>query len=407
MKIAIRLIIPPILLLGLGWWVMGWLSDNEEKPKRGRDYRRTPPKVRVAKLERTEFKVIISSNGVVRSHNSTSLTPRVGGRVLRISERFEDGSFFQKGEVLMELDPTDFDAAVATALARVARAEAVLAQEQARAEQALLDWKDLGNLGEPGDLVRRKPQLNEANAALTAAQADLEAAKRDSDRAEVTAPYAGCVQRRLVGLGQSVSPGSDLGEIFSTEFAEVRLPLTASDLSYFTLPENAGGSPINVSFYDSLDSNNTHCWEGTVIRTEGVLNASSRELHVISRVQDPYGLESKEPPLRIGQPVRAEIEGQALQDVFILPRESLRNPTEVVLVDPEKSTIKRTEIAPIWEDKKHVIVRDDLPEGWLLVVSSLPYAADGDRVEIIPDPPADEAESLNAGKTPADNNESG
>lgn len=408
MKIAIRLLIPPILILGLGWWVLGWLSEGEEKPKRSRDYRRAPPKVRVAKLERTDFKVIISSNGVVRAHNSTSLTPRVSGQVLRISEQFEDGAFFQSGDVLIELDPTDFDAALATAKARVARAEAVLAQEQARAEQARLDWTDLGNLGEPSDLVLRKPQLKEATASLTAAKADLEAANRDAERSEIAAPYAGCVRRRLVGPGQSVSPGTDLGEIFSTEFAEIRLPLTASDLSYFKLPEDAGESPISVSFYDSLDSTNTHCWKGTVIRTEGVLNANSRELHVISRVHDPYGLHGSDPPLRIGQPVHAKIEGKALQEVFVLPRKSLRNPTEVVLVDPKENTIKRTQITPIWEDKQHVIVRDDLPEGWLLIVSSLPYAADGDKVEIIENtPPAEDAEALNAGKSSTDASGSG
>jgi len=380
-KIVLRILIPLLTLAG-GWLIMGGLAKNKEEPVRRERAKGNLPKVYVMELRRTDFEVIISSNGVVRAHNSTSLTPRVSGRVHMIDERFEDGVFFNEGDVLLELDPTDFNAAVAGAEARVARAEAALAQEEARAEQALLDWKDLGYTDEPSNLVKRKPQLKEANANLIATQADLGVAERDAVRAKILAPYDGCVLHRAVGPGQSVSPGSSLGEIFSTKFAEIRLPLSATALKYFQLPEQSE-TRIGATLFDALTTDSTHTWEGTVVRTEGALSQASRELFVITRVEDPYGLNSQKPSLRIGQPVRAEIDGQVLKDVFILPRESLRGPVEIVLVNPKDSTIQRTEIDPIWEDQNNVIVRDDLPEGWLLVTSQLAYAANGAKVEIV------------------------
>lgn len=383
MKTFIRILIPLLILAG-GWFTMSGLLKNKEEPVSRERGKGNLPKVRAMELRRSDFGVVIRSNGVVRAHNSTALTPRVSGQVHQINEQFEDGAFFKENDVLLELDPTDFDAAVATAEARVARAEAALAQEEARAEQALLDWKDLGYTDEPSDLVKRKPQLKEANANLAAAQADLGVAERDAVRAKILAPYDGCVLHRSVGPGQSVSPGSSLGEIFSTEFAEIRLPLSATDLRFFKLPEQSE-TEIGVTLHDVLTVNSTQQWNGTVVRSEGTLSEASRELFVITRVLDPYGLDSDKPSLRIGQPVRAEIEGEVLKNVFVLPRESLRGPREIVLVNPEDSTIQRTEITPLWEDKTNVIVQDDLPEGWLLITSQLSYAADGAKVEIIDD----------------------
>lgn len=349
-----------------------------ERPKR------EAPIAEVIELRRQEFPVTLTTQGVVQPRNSTSLTPRVSGRILRVSERFEPGAFFSKGEVLLELDPTDFEAAVATAEAQLARSEAALAQEQARSQQALLDWKALGNTDAPSDLVMRKPQLKEAEANLKAAEAQLLQAQRDLERAQVLAPYDGCVKERLVGLGQTVNSGTTLGEIFSTADAEVRLPLSADDLSFALLPEEHPDTTIDAVLTDALRPENERTWIGQVVRSAGVLDEGSRELFLTARVTDPYGLKSGKPPLRMGQPVLAKIAGTTLPNVFVVPRSSLRTPTQVILVDPETSTIQRTDIFPIWSNETEVVVQDDLPEGWLLVVSRLPVAANGATVKPVP-----------------------
>lgn len=399
MKKVIRIAIP-LLIIALGWASMKALSTKEE-PRRSQRRGGNLPKVRVAELSRTDFQVTITSQGLVRAHNSTTITPRVSGRIETIHPKFEEGAFFREGDILVELDSTDFKAAIASADARVARAEAALAQEEARARQALDDWKVLNLEGEPGPLVLREPQLKEARANLAAAQAEQSAAQRDLERSKVLAPYDGCVLRRLTGPGQSVSPGTSLGEIFSTDFAEIRLPLAADDLAFFRMPEDVPENPVQTTIFDALTSENSTTWKGTIMRSEGALDDDSRKLFVIARVEDPYGLKSDHPPLRVGQPVTAEIEGTVLEDVFVIPREGLRNPTEVLLVNPEEHTLARTEISPIWGDENSVVVRDDLPEGWLLVVSQLSYAANGTKVEILPDEPEeDDLEDLKAAQRP-------
>ena len=384
MNLGIRLLIP-LLIIAAGYGGMKILGKKVEETTKPKHHERELPEAKVIELRISNFGADIDSQGVVRAHNSTPLTSRVSGRVLVINERFEDGGFFQEGDVLLELDPTDFEASLASAEAGLARATAAHAQESARSQQALLDWQDLGYTEPPSDLVLRKPQLKEAVANVKSGEASLIQAQRDLERTRVLAPYDGCVLKRNVGPGQSISPGTPLGEIFSTDYAEVRLPLSAEDLPFIDLPGEGEHAPVPLTLTDALRTDSEYQWQARIVRSEGVLDETSRELFVIARIDDPYGLVHDKPRLRVGQPVRAHIEGRVLKDVFVLPRKSLRSPTEVLLVNPEDSTIQRTDIAPIWSDETHVIVRhDQLPDGWLLVVSRLPFAANGAKVDPIP-----------------------
>ncbi len=382
MAIFLRILLP-LLLLGGGYWGFTKLSVETVKEERERPPRRKI-ETEAIPLERTDFRVVLESQGIVRPHNETTLTPRVSGRVVTISPQFEGGAFFHEGEILVELDPTDFLAELSTAEARLARAQASLAQEEARAEQARLDWVDLGYTTEPTDLVLRKPQLKQAKADEKAALASLSEAQRRLERTKIRAPYAGRVKERLIGLGQSVTSNTQLGEIFSTDFAEVRLSLSSRELTYITLPNDPGDPSIPVTLTDALAETNQQTWQGEIIRTEGALDERSRKLFVIARVDHPFATQAGEPPLRIGQPVRARFEGGLIENVFVIPRSSERNPGEVVLIDPEELRLKRQEITPIWSDFENYVIRDGLLEGWFLSTSRLAAAPNGAKVMIIP-----------------------
>jgi len=388
----------PLVVLGVGYLVYAKFSVKE-KPKARIPRERPPIEAETTVLKRTDFRVTLNTQGIVRPHNETSLTSRVSGRIITISPVFESGSFFNKDDVLVELDSSDFLAAVSGAEARLARAEASLAQEEARAKQALLDWNDLGYTEPPTDLVLRKPQLKEAKANVKAAKADLSDANRDLDRTKIIAPYAGRVKERLVGLGQSVGPSTNLGDIFSTDFAEVRISLSARELPHVVLPNNPDDPPIPVTLTDSLAKENPQSWQGAIVRTEGVLDEKSRKLFVIARVDDPFGLkESTSAPLRIGQPIRATLKGESLKDVFVIPRETLRRPNEVILVEPEEMKLNRAVVDPIWTDQHSLVVRDGLTEGWHLVIKRLANAPQGAKVTLV-DPHAHDAKAVSA---PAD-----
>ena len=378
-------IVLPLALLVLG--IIGYNKLSVEIPEEAQPRReRKPVETRVLELKREDYQVKIPSQGNVRAHGLVNLTAEVAGKVQAIHPPFEEGAFFAKGDILLEINPIDLQVALISAQAQVASAQLNLEKEEALAEQARLDWKDLGYEDEPSALVRREPQLKAARQGLLLAEAQEQSALRNLERTKVTAPFDGRVLRRTVGVGQSIGPSTSLAEIFATDYSEVRLPLSTLNLRDITLPEDASDPPLVVTLRDGLDDQSSTEWSARILRTEGALDANTLELFAIARIEDPFGLQSEQPPLRVGQPVIASIPGKTLEDVFVIPREAVSQLSRIRIVDPTTMKLDSSYIRPLHSDDDHIIFRDSsLEDGTLLVLTRLVYAPDGGGVIIIPE----------------------
>ena len=393
-------ILTPLIIICLGvWGFFGTQKLKEAGVKlnqhissgpshRPPSFKQRKIHTKASELVRKDFTIHLHPQGIIRTHNATNLTAQVSGKVIEISPKFEDGAYFKKGDTLLKIDTADYLTALASAKAKLAKAEALFAQEKANANQALLNWKDPGLKGEPSDLVLRKPQLHDAEANVLAARAEVEQAERNLERTQVVAPYDGRVRKRTVGLGQQIGTNTQLGEVFSTAFAEVRLPISAHDLKFYTPPNKPDASPSPpITFTTPLTpAGQSPKWKGRVLRAEGELDTASRQLFVIARIDDPFGLKSDAPSLFIGQPVQANIPAQTLKNVYIIPRKALTDVHEILVVREGK--IKRLKIKPIWTEPDLLIIRDGVLPGDMLVTSQLPYAPEGAAVEILPDTPS-------------------
>ena len=120
---------------------------------------------------------------------------------------------------MLRIDPTNYEVAVH-------RAEATLKQRQ-------IEYDGAEKLRSQG--YRAESEYASAAAALAAAEADLVNARRNLERTRISLPYAGMVRSKEADLGQYVNPGTRLGVTFATDYAEVRLPLTDSDLGFIDL----------------------------------------------------------------------------------------------------------------------------------------------------------------------------
>ncbi len=355
--------------------------------------RPSPPLVEVVELHPAPYQVRLQSRGTVQPRTESELVPQVGGVVIDTSENFRDGAFFEAGERLLRIDPRDYEIAVRIAEADLVQARLQLAQEEARAQQAA---RDLGRLEldqPPTDLALRKPQLAGARAALSAAGSRLAQARLNLERTEIRAPYAGRVLEQRADIGQTVAPGNVLGRIYATDYVEVRLPLTNQQLAHVDLPgryrQPTDGKRVEPAVTLSARIGGSDVtWTGRVVRSEGAIDASSRQIFVIAQVDDPYAAdETGRPPLKIGQFVEAVIHGNRFEAAYQVPRIALTPDNRILTVTGDDRLLTQTpRIA--WKDDSSAVVLEGLQPGVRVVTSALPLATDGMPVRVH-DPSAD------------------
>jgi len=338
----------------------------------------------------------VFSQGSVKPRTETILVAEVSGQIVSVSSNFVAGGFFRQGEVLLQIDPSDYETSLLRAQANLASKQAQYADQKARADQALKDWRNMGREGQPSDLTMRKPQLAEAQAGVQAAEAELQEARRDLQRTRIKVPYDGLVRSKGVDVGQYVSPGTPLGVTFAIDKAEIRLPLSNGDIAFLDLPsatrlDRDHRVPVTLST-DSRRS--TDQWQAEIVRTEGVVDEASRVIYAVVEVVDPYGVLglSDQPELKMGTFVRAEIQGLRADDVIVLPRAVLQaNDTILVANDERKLELRSVKV--VRAEPKKVYLSSGVEGGELVVTTSMDAPIPGTQLAITgEEPPAPEEE---------------
>ncbi|UCH82685.1 MAG: efflux RND transporter periplasmic adaptor subunit [Candidatus Latescibacterota bacterium] len=376
-------IVLPFAILAVGAVVAVALikSRSPVETRPAKDY---APLVRVVTVEPTDHQFKVTTHGTVKPRTETALVPEVAGRVVSIAPSFADGGFFEKGDVLVRLDSRDYELAVVSARGVVAQAKVRAELEEAQAEVAREEWKTLGG-GKDSPLATRELQVQEALAALAAAEAALEKAQRDLDRTRIRAPFAGRVRQKMVDVGQYVSPGIAVAHIFAVDYVEVRLPIPDSDLAFLDLPVNYRGehaqqTGLEVTLYADF-AGDRHSWSGRIVRVEGEIDPVSRMVHAIAQVDDPYGRgEGEDPmPLAIGLFVDAEISGRVIKDAFVIPRSAMRDDDQIIVVDDD-NRLRFRDVRVGRIGRENAVILGGLRAGDRVCVSLLEAMTDGMKV---------------------------
>jgi len=370
MRILLVLGIPVLAILV----VVGMVSMKPEPPKKERA--NLDPIVEVIRLEPMTTNFEVRSQGTVLPKTETILSAEVTGTITEISPKFVAGGVFRKNEVLMRIDPTNY-------LVELKQAEALVKQRQ-------IEFDGASKLREKG--YRAESELASAAAALASAQATRVRAERNLERTFIRLPYEGIVRAKDTDLGQFVSPGARLGVAFATDYAEVRLPLTDTDLAFVDMPNAAeitasGGVDGPAVTLTATQKGRQSEWQATIVRTEGVVDASSRVTYAVARISDPYRLHADGKPLPMGTFVAALIEGTTAENIIRVPREIVRGSDELIFVgDDNKLRIRKVSI--VRSDADFVYLNGGAEAGERVVLTALQTPVNGMPVRI-----AGEAES--------------
>jgi RND family efflux transporter MFP subunit len=344
--------------------------------------------VDVMPLDSMQADFEIFSQGTVRPRTETALSAEISGTIISISPKFIAGGVFAKNEVLMQIDPSNYTAVVQ-------QAKAVVHQRQ-------IEFDGAEKLRSQG--YRAEAELASAAAALATAEAELIRANRNFERTFIRLPYEGMVRSKDADLGQFVNPGTKLGVTFATDYAEVRLPLTDLDLAFVTLPDAkeiaASGTAIGPMLtLSATQRGQLQEWEGHVVRSEGVVDESSRVTYAVARIDDPYRLHGEGVALPMGTFVVAKIKGESASDIIRVPQAAIRGADQLIFLDDDNK-IRIQVVTIVRSDAEFAYISAGASPGERIVSTALDNPINGTKVRTTDDLPTEsEADAVLADKS--------
>ena len=334
--------------------------------------------------------LVVEGTGTVRPAAEITLSAEVGGRVVVVSPKLVRGGVFSAKDTLFKLDDQSYRNAVSVAQAEVEQRKvdvALAAQNQliAQREYELLKQR-LGSDAPPdtslaAQLARQQPQYEAAEASLYRAEAQLVDAELNLERTAVLAPFSGRVRSEAVDIGQFISPGQAVADIYGTGAVEVDISLStrqAALIDGLWTDDGAGRTPAVVR---SEFGGSWHEWNGFVDRASGALDEATRTVQIVIRVPDPFDASAIRPPLLVGSYVRSRIAGRAVGAHYAIPRTALRDGPSVWTATTQ-GTLVSLPVEVIQEIQDTVFILANIGDTTRVIVSDLAVMTEGMKIRI-------------------------
>lgn len=342
--------------------------------------RATPMLVNVTEVERANYQPTIQVMGTVRASQDINLSPRVSGEIISMSNSFAPGGYVEKGEVLIQVDSSDYKNSLDQRKSELHQAQADLDIEMGQQDVARQDYKLFADTltEENKALVLREPQLESARSRVESAQAGVDQARLNLERTTIRAPFDAQVLSRNVNVGSQVAEGENLGRLvgINTYWVEATVPL--SKLRWMNIPQddNETGSEVKVRNRTAWPADTYR--EGQLFRLIGTLEDQTRLARVLVSVPDPQAYKTDDstvPRLMLGSFVEVHIKANELFDVIRLSRDYVRDDETVWVMEDEELHIKDVEVQ--FRDAQYAYIKDGLSEGERIVTTNLSTVTDG------------------------------
>ena len=370
----------------------------ESKPvAKPREIVKQIPFVNVIQAKRVTQDAIVETFGTVQARTLTNLIAEVPGLIKEVApfsgeyvqpiSSFQNGGFFDKGDLLVKIVDDDLLAREAESLANLRRTEFQLAQERALAEQAKAEWGERDwNLAP--ELVQRKPQILKAEAEAEASKALYSQAKKNVGKAMVRAPFRGRVLNILADVGQQVGAGSSsaLAKIYSIKTGEVQLALSRKELTFLKFNEGSPNGANKISAH-IINEKGEISHRGAIDRSQGIIDPKTRLHNLVAKFEncftDPFeNIQEIKEPLSLGQFVKLKLLGPKIE-VFVIPTSAFREQNTVLVLDDE-NRLRFREVTIVQKDSKEAWIEDGLKEGEKVCVTPIDIIAEGMQVRISP-----------------------
>ena len=388
MKVSLKTLLFLIILAltaSLSWHFYG----NKPKARKARP-QRPVPLVKTISVQPSSEPVFFEAAGTVIPARTAELRTEVEGRLIEQNPELVLGGIISKGELLIRIDPRDYQFQVQERQAELVTAQYELEVEQGKQTIAQQEWRILKrevNRGKANqDLILRKPHLRHAKAKVTAAESRLTAAKLAEQRTVIRAPFTGIVLTEDVEQGQFMGRQSTLATLVALDTFQVQVAVPISLLDRIQFPDALGkkGSRVEI-IMDKGDSDTPLIREGWVFKLLADLDPTSRMARLFITVEDPLNLNvevednSGSQRLLLGSFVKVRIAAGNLENVCVIPDKALREGGRVWLMNQE-GLLDSREVKVRWQRVGEVLVDADIGSDERMIVSRLQMPLPGMRV---------------------------
>jgi len=338
-----------------------------------------PPIVEVATVVQQDTPIYSEWVATLDGYVNAQIQPHVSGYVVR--QNYEEGSLVQKGQVLFQIDPRPFQAALD-------QAKAQLLQAQAQLGKARLDVERDTPLAEARAIARS--QLDTEIQARLGAEATVQAAKANVYQAElnlgwtkVTSLVSGIAGSAQVQIGNLVGPSSVLTSVSQVD--PIKAYFTVSEQEYLSyrrrfptqreLEEQRKKMPLQLLLSDG----NPYEHPGMILFSDREVNASTGAIRVAAEFPNPNAF------LRPGGYGRVRLSARTQPDALLVPQRAvieLQGSYQVAVVDgDDKVSIRPVSVGDrvgnLW------IVKEGLKAGERVVVEGLLKVREGSPVKVV------------------------
>jgi multidrug efflux system membrane fusion protein len=309
---VIRWILVIVAVAALGYYGWNRFRGDDQTAKNAPP--RPAVRVTVAPVEKSDFPVYLTGLGTVQGFNTVVVRTRVDGQIDKVA--FQEGQLVNQGDLLVEIDPRPFQAALDQAKAKKDQDEANLAN----ANLDLQRYTKLGEFATRQQTDTQRSTVQQLTAQIAADVAAISNAQTQLDYTQVKAPISGVAGLRQVDIGNIVNASTQTGVVTIAQIEPIAVIFTAPEEQLPYINEAQAIKPLKVIAITT---------DGKKPLADGALAVVNNQVDTTSgTIRLKAVFDNKNHALWPGQSVSTRLLVNTLKDATVVPDDAIQHGTE-------------------------------------------------------------------------------